>query len=66
VKIADELARVPMIVLEETAESIKLARTSVAAGAIPATAENDARHVAIASVNDVRVVVSWNFRHMVN
>jgi predicted nucleic acid-binding protein len=65
-KIADELARAPMIVLEETAESIKLARTYVAAGAILANAENDARHIAIASVHDVRVVVSWNFRHMVN
>lgn len=65
-QIADELARAPMIVLEETAQSITVARTYVAAGAIPANAENDARHIAIASVNDVRVVVSWNFRHMVN
>lgn len=65
-KIADEMAQTPMTVLEETAESIELARTYVSAGAIPATAENDARHIAIASVNDVRIVVSWNFRHMVN
>ena len=34
--------------------------------AIPADAENDARHIAVAALNDVRVVVSWNFRHMVN
>ncbi len=24
------------------------------------------RHIAIATVNDIRVIVSWNFRHMVN
>lgn len=65
-RIAVELARTPLTVLEETAESIELARTYVAAGAIPANAENDARHIAIAAVNDVRIVVSWNFRHMVN
>ena len=65
-RIAVELARTPLMVLEETAESVALARTYVAAGAIPANAENDARHIAIAAVNDVRVVVSWNFRHMVN
>jgi hypothetical protein len=38
----------------------------VVAGAIPADAENDARHIAVAALNDIRVVVSWNFRHMVN
>jgi hypothetical protein len=65
-RIAAELARVPLVVLEETDESIELARTYVAAGAIPVNAEDDARHIAIASVNDVRIVVSWNFRHMVN
>lgn len=37
-----------------------------AVGAIPADYEDDARHVAIATVNDIRAVVSWNFRHMVN
>lgn len=65
-RIAAELARAPFIVLDETSESIELARKYVAAGAIPAHAENDARHIAIASVNDVHIVVSWNFRHMVN
>jgi len=65
-KIADELARTPLRVLEETAETIALAQAYVAAGAIPDDAENDARHIAVAALNDIRVVVSWNFRHMVN
>lgn len=65
-RIAVTLTRVPFIVLEETSDSLELARKYVAAGAIPTQAENDARHIAIASINDVRIVVSWNFRHMVN
>lgn len=65
-KVADEVRRAPMIVLEETAESIELARRYVAAGAMPPNAENDARHIAIATINDIGIVVSWNFRHMVN
>ena len=38
----------------------------ISGGAIPSEYENDARHIAIATVNDIRVIVSWNFRHMVN
>ena len=52
--------------LEETPESLALARAYVAAGAIPVDSEDDARHIAVASVNDIRAIVSWNFRHMVN
>ena len=55
-----------LAVLEESPESLALAQTYVSAGAIPADYEDDARHIAIATVNDIRVVVSWNFRHMVN
>lgn len=65
-KIGEELTRTPLTVLEESSESIHLAQAYVGADAIPADAENDARHVAVATLNDIRVVVSWNFRHMVN
>jgi predicted nucleic acid-binding protein len=65
-KIGEELARIPVTVLEETGDTIELARAYIMAGAIPADAENDARHIAIAALNDIPVVVSWNFRHMVN
>ena len=65
-KIAMELRRSPLVVLEESPKSLALAQTYVSAGAIPADYEDDARHVAIATVNDIQVVVSWNFRHMVN
>jgi len=64
--IAMELRRSPLVVLEESPESVALARGYVSSGAIPADYEDDARHIAIATVNDIRVIVSWNFRHMVN
>ena len=65
-KIGVELRRTRPTVLEESSESVMLARAYVAAGAIPQDYEDDARHIAIATINDIRVVVSWNFRHMVN
>lgn len=64
--IARELQRCSPSVLEESQESVTLARAYVEAGAIPVQYEDDARHIAVATVNDIKVIVSWNFRHMVN
>jgi predicted nucleic acid-binding protein len=64
--IARELQRSPLTVLEESSESLALARSYVSAGAVPSAYEDDARHIAVATVSDIRVIVSWNFRHMVN
>ena len=52
--------------LEESAESLLLARLYVASGAMPANSEDDARHIAVAAVNGIHTVVSWDFHHMVN
>ncbi len=65
-KIASELRKTPLSVLEESPESLSLASAYVSDGAIPVDYEDDARHIAIATINDIRVIVSWNFRHMVN
>lgn len=65
-RIETELSTLPLTVLEESAESLSLAEAYVRAGAIPASYEDDARHVSIATVNEIGVIVSWNFRHMVN
>ncbi len=64
--IAMELRRSALAVLEESPQSVALAEAYASSGAIPANYEDDARHIAIATVNDIRVIVSWNFRHMVN
>lgn len=53
-------------VLEETAESLKLAEAYLSADAIPQRYRDDARHVAIAVVYDLDYIVSWNYKHMVN
>lgn len=65
-RIADTLRKGFLSVLEESADSIRLAQIYVSAGALSPEYEDDARHVAIATTNKVRVIVSWNFRHMVN
>jgi len=65
-RIITELQKTPLSVLEESSERLTLARAYVEAGAIPTQYEDDARHVAVATVSDVKVIVSWNFRHMVN
>jgi len=66
VRITVELRRSGVIVLEESAESLEIARLYMASAAMPANAEYDARHLAVATVNGIHAVVSWNFRHMVN
>ena len=35
-------------------------------GAVPPGKPDDARHVAIAMVNALDILVSWNYRHLVN
>lgn len=65
-KIARELRKGYLLVLPESAESLRLAAMYISAGAIPANYEDDARHIAVAAISDIGVIVSWNFRHMVN
>ena len=47
-------------------ESIKIANAYIKEEAV--TQENlmDARHIAIATVNKVDILVSWDFKHIVN
>ena len=49
-----------------TEESIQLAQAYLEAGVVPTAYADDARHVAIAVVYEIHLLVSWNFRHMVN
>lgn len=36
------------------------------AGAVPQQSLPDAQHIAIATVNDIEYLVSWNYKHIVN
>jgi predicted nucleic acid-binding protein len=52
--------------VELTEEAADLAEQYVGAGVIGATNRLDAQHIATATVHQVDVLVSWNFRHIVN
>lgn len=47
-------------------ESIALANAYIEEGAVVEKSLSDARHIAIATVERVDVLVSWNFKHIVN
>ena len=55
-----------MTKLEITETALSLAEELVRVGALPAKARNDALHIAIAAVNQVPYLLTWNCRHMAN
>ena len=63
------LSRVPEAdheYVELTEDAVVLANLSIDAGAIGAKNRADAQHITVATVSRVGVLVSWNFRHIVN
>jgi hypothetical protein len=52
--------------LEPTREIQELAAAYVAQGVVSPKFQDDARHVAAATVHGVGLLVSWNFKHLVN
>ena len=68
-EVREHLASVPeahIETLQLDAESRELAKAYIAAGVITAKMQADAQHIAIATVARVDVLVSWNFKHVVN
>ena len=58
------LANLP--VLDMSSEAIMLVDKLIDAGAMPQHSRPDAQHIAIATVNRVEYLVSWNYKHIVN
>ena len=52
--------------LELTTEAVDLARIFVKKGPIPAKAIEDALHIAVATVNGMDYLLSWNCSHIAN
>jgi len=52
--------------LSITKEVDELANTYISEKALGKASLNDAYHIAIATVNKINVLVSWNFKHIVN
>ena len=49
-----------------TEEAIQLADTYIAEKVVGKTSLEDCRHIALATINRVDVLASWNFKHIVN
>lgn len=52
--------------VELTEEAIKLADSYILEKVVGKTSLEDCRHIALATINKVDVLASWNFRHIVN
>jgi predicted nucleic acid-binding protein len=56
----------PVDVLERTAETEVLAQAYLAQKVVPPDYDDDARHVAVCTVANIKYLVSWNFKHLAN
>lgn len=61
-----EIPEANQLVLMDTAEADALADAYLAHGILGPGSRSDALHVALATIGRVDVLVSWNFRHIVN
>jgi hypothetical protein len=55
-----------MTLLETSAQALDLAKELIQAGALPAKAADDALHIAVASMNGIPYLLTWNCRHLAN
>lgn len=65
-KVLEEVPSVHIEALALSPEAEALAASYIAEGAIGAHMRADALHIALATVVRVDVLVSWNFKHIVN
>jgi predicted nucleic acid-binding protein len=61
----DEILQLAPALLEVTEEVAVLAGSYAEHGALPQKFRNDMLHIALATVADIDVLVSWNFKHIV-
>jgi predicted nucleic acid-binding protein len=54
------------IKVELTEEAVNLADTYLAENVVGRTSRTDCFHIAMATINSVDILISWNFRHIVN
>ena len=52
--------------VELTQDAIKLADAYIAEKVVGKTSLEDCRHIALATINKIDVLASWNFKHIVN
>lgn len=54
----------PLLATDQHADDF--ARALIAAGAVPSAEPEDALHIALAVVNGIEYLVTWNFKHIAN
>lgn len=64
--LVDEIPEENKEYVELTEEAADLAQEYITAGVIGDRKRVDAQHIAIATISRVDVLVSWNFKHIVN
>ena len=52
--------------VELSEEAVKLADTYISEGVVGKTSREDCFHIALATINKADILVSWNFKHIVN
>jgi hypothetical protein len=52
--------------LEINAAALQLVNQYLVRGVLPATAEADATHAAVATVYELEALISWNLKHLAN
>jgi predicted nucleic acid-binding protein len=62
----DQLRLIRYTILQRTDEVVELASRYIAANVLRENSLNDCLHIAYACVYNCDLVVSWNFKHMVN
>ena len=55
-----------MNILTVTPDASDLADALIEGRAVPPEAEDDAMHIAIAAVNNIDYILTWNFTHIAN
>ena len=55
-----------IIVVRATDEVEALTQSILASGVLPAHADRDAAHIALATVHEMDILLSWNCRHIAN
>jgi hypothetical protein len=58
------VAQIKLLDLSDDAKS--LARDILQSGVLPADADRDAAHIALATVHEMDILLSWNCRHIAN
>ncbi len=64
-KFLDEL-KPNATIIEVTEEALRLRESYLKANIVSKKSSNDALHVALATVNNCPIIVSWNFKHIVH